>query len=345
MLTHFSTSRKLDYWTTHCYPADVASAAARIDDIILNQATAALGVGLASDALALQRLWLPVRPPRRGAAQPGGPLCTRSGQPLSWLCPRCWTALLDRTWASWTCHPSRPALAATPLAACALAAGANSCMQSGSRLGATLRSLWLQLQTGAGSPTEGILSLPAEEVWPPERAEDRRPNLLSTPTAALVAHRAAVISDAIEALPREARARQHWLNLGRESSIFLLALPRSWARCPDGEWVEIAARYFGLPSPACAQLALMGARIPGGSRGEGAVVDVHGDAITAPTAVKGDHVARQQHDPTPALLCRCTEYFGGAVRPHGGLGHARLGPRGLPCLRLLLRALPSRADL
>ena len=63
----------------------------------------------------------------------------------------------------------------------------------------------------------------------------------------------------MRALPLGDNQRSAWLNVNRYSTVWVRAWPSNEMWSSDAEFLEIACRYFGLPSPACAPLA--GARI------------------------------------------------------------------------------------
>ena len=92
----------------------------------------------------------------------------------------------------------------------------------------------------------------------------------------------------IRALPADDVRRTAWVNMDRFSTTWVSTLPTSDCRVTNAEFVEIAARYFGLPSPACA--ALVGKPI-GSTR---ATLDPHGSRLAA-ASLPGDGF-RRQHD-------------------------------------------------
>ena len=82
--------------------------------------------------------------------------------------------------------------------------------------------------------------------------------------------------------------RAAWQNLDRFSTTWVSAWPSPDCRVTSSEFSEIACRYFGVPSPACAPL--VGQRI-GNTR---LTVDAYGSRLTT-AALPGDGY-RTQHD-------------------------------------------------
>ncbi len=73
------------------------------------------------------------------------------------------------------------------------------------------------------------------------------------------AERLRVLDLAVRLLPVGDMRRVAWLNLDPFSTVWVSSWPTTDCYLSNNELVEIAARYFGLPSPACA--ALVGEKI------------------------------------------------------------------------------------
>ena len=82
--------------------------------------------------------------------------------------------------------------------------------------------------------------------------------------------------------------RAAWLNVDKFSTAWVTCWPASEVYLTDGEFSETAARYLGLPSPACA--SVVGERI-GNTR---LTVDAYGMRLTS-ASLPGDGW-RRQHD-------------------------------------------------
>ena len=65
----------------------------------------------------------------------------------------------------------------------------------------------------------------------------------------------------VRALPASDMRRLSWLNLDKFSTVWVAAWPSHEVAFSNAEFAEVTARYFGLPSPACAPF--VGTRIPG----------------------------------------------------------------------------------
>jgi hypothetical protein len=93
---------------------------------------------------------------------------------------------------------------------------------------------------------------------------------------------------ALRALPAGDMRRATWMNLDKFSTTWVSVWPSADCRVSNAEFVEITARYFGMPSPACT--AKVGQPI-GATRD---TLDAHGARLTA-AALPGDGF-RTQHD-------------------------------------------------
>ena len=82
--------------------------------------------------------------------------------------------------------------------------------------------------------------------------------------------------------------RAAWVNADKFSTTWVAAWPSPDCRVSTAEFSEIAARYFGMPSPACAPLV---GQMIGNTR---STLDAHGSRLTAAT-LPGDGF-RKQHD-------------------------------------------------
>eukprot|EP00973_Karenia_brevis_P028180 3882208-Karenia_brevis.AAC.1 len=74
----------------------------------------------------------------------------------------------------------------------------------------------------------------------------------------------------LRALPAADSRRLAWMNVDRYSAAWVAAWPIDELWLESAEFVEVACRYFGLPSPACA--AMVGQPI----RGTRSTLDQHG---------------------------------------------------------------------
>ncbi|KAJ1617420.1 hypothetical protein T492DRAFT_893758, partial [Pavlovales sp. CCMP2436] len=182
-------------------------------------------------------------------------------------------------------------------------------------IGQAFLCCWLEMQqeagVGAGAMINAdlptcVLHLPPEEAWPMVRRDlTGKPslNMQKDLTEDREAQRFDALKMRINALPR-----------GDRSSAWVAALPIGYGACTIGEWVEITARFFGVPSPICVGLAACGARLFNRD------IDVHGDNIVAATgqSVTGDHISKLRHDLLLALLAEVARRMGAHARTEAG---------------------------
>jgi hypothetical protein len=321
IITHYSTNHKLDYFARHCYPGDTLDLCMRGDALVRAQAEVALGVGSVDwDWLAAARLGLPqhmagmgLRPltPNRGAHFLGG---------AAWAV----STFLDVHGARPGVVSRRGALERPEIVARVgrnafedmAADGWRPYFASGSRLGCTVRALWSALRGGVPSHFDGpliVLRTLAEQI--PVARMQGKPSLQASITADL--ERVGLAAMIREMSLRPAADRQRWLffNVTRESSLAFTAWRRAFSFVPDDEWVEIAARFLGLPSPCCAAIVGSPVQVARNRLARVQLVDRFGDALQASTCFTGDHF-RPQHDAVVRTLVHFGRYYAGTVAVH-----------------------------
>jgi hypothetical protein len=183
-------------------------------------------------------------------------------------------------------------------------------------LGYEVRQLWGYLRGLAPSDFDGklnVLRMLAAEI--PVARTRGQPSLQASITADLEQIRLAELS--VDLSRRPATDRQRWLffNVTRESSLVFTAFRRAFAFVPDDEWVEIAARFLGLPSPCCAAIVGSSLRVARNRSTQGQLVDRFGDSLQASTCFEGDGF-RLQHDAVVSLLVRFGKYYAGTEAVH-----------------------------
>ena len=99
-------------------------------------------------------------------------------------------------------------------------------------------------------------------------------------------HNYALLDELVRDLPANSMHRMAWLNVDKTSSVWVTTVPNSTDRLTSAEFSEVAARYYGEPSPACAPF--IGMRIGNG------IVDAYGFAVASET-LPGDGW-RRAHD-------------------------------------------------
>ena len=119
--------------------------------------------------------------------------------------------------------------------------------RTGSRLGAALRGSWDDLRSELPD-TPGVLRCAAEA------ADAGCTNLRRDFTKLRETSRFNTLDVSIRALPYDDIRRAAWVNCDRFSTTWVSVWPSAECRVSHAEFVEIAARYYGLASPACALL-------------------------------------------------------------------------------------------
>jgi hypothetical protein len=143
-------------------------------------------------------------------------------------------------------------------------------LESGGRLAGELRFAWEGMQAEIGEPAGAL----RESVRAAGRGVARVQREL---TGLREAARFQRLDVSIRALPSGDMRQMAWLNLDRFCTTWVAAWPSPESRLSNAEFVEVAARYFGMASPACA--AFVGLRIGAG----GAVMDVYGSRLSSAT--------------------------------------------------------------
>jgi len=110
------------------------------------------------------------------------------------------------------------------------------------------------------------------------------------------------LNEEILGLPRGDRRRLVWTSLDAFACAPVTAQPVGYAKCPPAEWVEITAKYLGMPSPALR--AFQGQVIHGTT----ARVDACGDTLTS-ACLPHDQYASLRHDPIVRLLAAFARDF------------------------------------
>ena len=105
-------------------------------------------------------------------------------------------------------------------------------------------------------------------------------------TEALEKHARGRLNAAIRLLPGDDFRLLAWCNVNKTSTVWLTALPTEEDRLTCAEFAEVAARYYGAPSPACAPFVGMAIG--------GRVVDRHGYALASESLPGGGWTC--QHD-------------------------------------------------
>jgi hypothetical protein len=306
-ITLRSTSQKGGYWAQHCYPEESLGFCLGVDDAILKQASLALGCDPSNDPLALKRVYLPTRLTGLGLTSL---VASRSAAFLA-SAARAVPSFLDKHDAAGEVmergvleRPSIVARIGRDTLAAPETQGWRTFGASTSRLGAAIittgSALRAQVPDGYTGELRVLRTCP-EEIGLRGKGTNGA-GLQAAITADLQQIEHDTMSELLGHRTCGDRQRQLFRNVGRESGIIFTVIPIGPAKVPNDEWCEIAARFLGRPSPACAQI--VGHALPQ-VVGQGVRhVDAFGDRLAASTKFQGDHISKFQHDLVVAALAR-----------------------------------------
>ena len=272
------------YWLQHCYPSDCVQQARQLDDFNIAIAGICIpGVNSGRSTVA-RRLRLPAR------LYGGG---IRS---LVELSPAAFCATVCRAMPRMTDSFSRLGERRTGFMPCLtglLGAGSfddddsavwfEPLLSSGSRIGNAFAETWQLLREEVGERPQGCILSRAAAV-----AGRGGHRIQAALTSVRERCRHQQLDVELRALPEADVERTAWLNVDRYGTVWIRAWPSNEMWCSDCEFLEIACRYFGLPSPACAPLVGVGIA------GTRARLDAHGFNLCSAN-LPGDGW-RAQHD-------------------------------------------------
>ena len=280
--TYFGLNALFHHWTRHCFPADIAESAGRVDAAVLRVARSCLGDAVTADTYASSRLRLPARMFGGGLRQ------AADAAPAAFMSALCQT--LPRM-LPWTTVDGSVGSGFLPQLEPLLGRGSFDTgyedtrfavlLGSETRLAHALRSTWDGLRAELPT-TPGVLRHAAEA------AGKGCANLQRELTGLRETSRFHDLDVAIRSLSYDDVRRAAWISCDKFSTTWVSVWPSVESRVSNLEFAEIAARYFGVPSPACAPL--VGQPI-GNTR---AVLDAFGSRLTT-AALPGDGF-RRQHD-------------------------------------------------
>ena len=312
----------LCYWTQHVYPSDMLRAevgapseAARMDAGLLEVAAQTQGAFLRRDEIAQRRLRLPSR--NRGGALRSHEKTANAAFActLAKVAPRLVrstdeegnvrTGFLeqlagevfgdghfnadevfdwggDGRFAEFLAPPGRLGIAG-------LDDDEDAVPALKTRLATEFRDAWSSLRDEVGRPTQGALGAPPESAGLMFQ-EGNAAQSIAKPLRQVTIEREKSEFDKLDAtirrLPSDDMRRTAWLNVDKTATVWLNALPNSSDRLNNNEFAEVSARYYGMPSPACAPFV--------GLTVGGRTLDAYGFAI-ASESMMGDGW-RRQHD-------------------------------------------------
>ena len=122
-------------------------------------------------------------------------------------------------------------------------------LAANTRAGREFEDAWSSMQREVGEPMPGsTLASPVSE------AGHHTYRVQGSLTTAREKCGFQKLDVSIRSLPREDVRRLAWLNVDRFSAAWVSTCPSGDTWLSDAEFVEIACRYFGLPSPSCGPL-------------------------------------------------------------------------------------------
>ncbi|CAE8642970.1 unnamed protein product [Polarella glacialis] len=262
---HFAMSPLIDHWIQHSAPEAVGLHAERFDRALLDVACVCSPGLCTADETTLRRLRLPVR-------MYGIGLRSRTDlAPAAFLGTLCRTVplMLDSLGPDGVCRQGFLPQLLQMFGAGSFDAGAEESrfaflLSSGCSLGSALAVHWSALKAELGEHCDGALLTAASAAGAGIDKVQR--NL----THLREAYRFRQLDHCLREQPAGDIARAAWLNLDKFSTAWVTCWPSRDAYLTNAEFGEVAARYLGLPSPACS--AVIGERIAGTKL----TVDAHG---------------------------------------------------------------------
>mmetsp|Transcript_10293 Transcript_10293/g.34974 ORF Transcript_10293/g.34974 Transcript_10293/m.34974 type:complete len:1225 (-) Transcript_10293:3167-6841(-) len=318
-ITRVSTAHKFDYWLQHNRPEDTLEACRQLDRKLLQQATVALGCGPLDDdglygetSVVRQRVRLPVAL---------GGLGLRSLEDVApaafWgAAYRAFPRLLD-------CHSApggagaRGSFEVPALRARIGDMRSQRCwgplMGGSSAVGQALKEAWASMKATVGDEAvqDSALDQRAEEALTGNGLWDEKANMQHALTSVLEGASRDRLAATLSARPRMDPERDCWMALDSYASAWVTAPPCGATAMPQAEWREVAARYLGVPSPACRPhvgkpLGSTASRRAQHSR----AIDAYGDALTC-TQMQGDDWRQLHHNPMQQILVDQTRRYAG----------------------------------
>eukprot|EP00973_Karenia_brevis_P049528 6871684-Karenia_brevis.AAC.1 len=242
---YYGLNSLFEHRIQHCYPSDALVAARRVDAAVARTLDVCLGTDVMRDPFALERLRLPARMFGGGFRSSADVAPAAFLGALSRAIPR----MLDRVG-----HQGIIVPGFLPQLAALLGAGSfdrdnaevrfAALLRSDVRLANQLRDTWQGLRAEIGDSVE---ALPGSACG----AGKGSANLQKDLTRLREKARFQRLDVAIRALPSDDFRRAAWTNVDAFSTTWVSAWPSSDCYVSNDEFAEIAARYFGMPSPAC----------------------------------------------------------------------------------------------
>ena len=299
---YYGLSPLFDFWLQHCYPEDTSEHAQQIDVALLITLRACIPGIRPGSSVTMQRVRLPAR---------------RFGLGI-----RSRFDLIPAAFVNSVCHTVPRMLPWQGRNGCVHAGflpqlenmlGAGSfdwsnedtrfqhLLQSDSRLGSALESAWEGLRAANGDEPDGVLRHDASGAG---QDSERLQRDITWQRETL---RFKALDSEIRALAPTDMRLHAWANLDSFSTVWVTCWPQPECYLTNSEFLEVTARYLGLPSPMCEVLA--GAPIVGSRQ----TLDRYGCNL-ASLPLPGDGW-RQQHDNIKWRVIEDAKDAGVPVRP------------------------------
>eukprot|EP00973_Karenia_brevis_P005671 774339-Karenia_brevis.AAC.1 len=246
--TYYGLTSLFDHVIQHCYHRDALRPARDVDAAVDGVLEICLGQAVMLDRFAMERMRLPAR------MYGGGMRSCADLAPAAFVGAVCRVLprMLDHAGAQGITIPGfMPQLTAL-FGQGSFDSGAEdvryaALLQSDVRLAGQLRDTWQGLQAEVGERA-GMLNEPARGAGRGSQSVQR--DLTQLREGA----RFQRLDVALRALPGGDMRRAAWTNLDGFSTTWVSVWPCRACRLNNREFAEVAARYCGLPSPACQPL-------------------------------------------------------------------------------------------
>ena len=236
----------IDHLLQHCSPRQTARAAATFDEALLDVVRLCIPGLRAREGVTVSRVRMP---PRHFG------LGFRSRVTLAPICfASCVCRVLPRMLDSSDLQGAHKA-GFLPQLAPLLGVGSFDAgvrlrfahfLGASSSLGNDFQTAWDDLRAQLPPDPEGLLALEAAAGGGADTDHLQR-----RLTSELERHWAQVLDVACRGLPAEDVRRSAWMNLDTFSTVWVSCWPHKDAYLSNEEFVEVATRYMGLPSPSC----------------------------------------------------------------------------------------------
>ena len=315
-VTLHSLAPKILYHVQHVFPEDGRQANAKVDAAIRQAVAPYVGDTVVEDDIARARLLLPARMYR------GGIKSLEDVAPAAFISAlgRAVPEFLDRRREDFSVQPGFLPMLAPVLSHGSFDEGYPAPFQgllaTGTLTAAALQRHWAELQqeVGAEGRGAGAGALAGPLNMNVEAASVGVAKAQRAITRQCEQKKLKSLDARVHALPPADMRRAAWLNVDRNSTVWVTAWPTRNGYLSNPEFAEVATRYFGVPSPACGPL--VGQRIANTRH----MLDRHGASLTT-APLPADGVKWRIFEDAKEMGARClVEVYGlfAACMPQDG---------------------------